>query len=93
MILRFKRATPIWLYTTMDVWSRLWISTKVGDRKEYHVKAVISDTLQRGKIKHRFLFTTDGFKPYYSVIRELIPDRCVYGQVLSRPLSLHKWQI
>ena len=52
----------IWLYTTMDVWSRLWISTKVGDRKEYHVKAVISDTLQRGKIKHRFLFTTDGFK-------------------------------
>ena len=74
----------IWLYTTMDVWSRLWISTKVGDRKEYHVKAVISDTLQRGKIKHRFLFTTDGFKPYYSVIRELLHDRCVYGQVIKK---------
>ena len=68
----------------MDVWSRLWISTKVGDRKEYHVKAVISDTLQRGKIKHRFLFTTDGFKPYYSVIRELLHDRCVYGQVIKK---------
>ena len=60
----------------MDVWSRLWISTKVGDRNEDHVKAVISDTLQRGEIKHRFLFTTDGFKPYYSVIRELLPP-CV----------------
>ena len=63
-----------WLYTTMDVWSRLWISTKVGDRNEDHVKAVISDTLQRGEIKHRFLFTTDGFKPYDSVIRKLLQD-------------------
>jgi hypothetical protein len=51
----------IWLYTTMDVWSRLWISTKVGDRKEYHVKAVISDTLQRGKIKHRFFIHNGWF--------------------------------
>ena len=48
----------IWLYTTMDVWSRLWISTKVGDRNKNHVKAVISDTLQRGTFKHRLLFTT-----------------------------------
>ena len=62
----------IWLYTTMDVWSRLWISTKVGDRNKNHVKAVISDTLQRGIFKHHFLFTTDGFKSYYSVIRELL---------------------
>ena len=44
----------IWLYTTMDVWSRLWITTKVGDHNKNHVKAVISDTLQRGKFKRRF---------------------------------------
>ena len=69
----------IWLYTTMDVWSRLWISTKVGDRNKNHVKAVIFDTLQRGEFKHRFLFTTDGFKAYYSVIRELLHDSCIYG--------------
>jgi hypothetical protein len=37
----------IWLYTTMDVWSRLWISRKVDDRNEDHVKAMIFDTLQR----------------------------------------------
>ena len=73
-----------WLYTTMDVWSRLWISTKVGDRNEDHVKSVISDTLQRGEIKHRFLFTTDGFKPYDSVIRKLLQDGCVYGQVIKK---------
>ena len=77
----------IWLYTTMDVWSRLWISTKIGDRNEDHVKAVISDTLQRGESKHRFLFTTDGFKPYDSVIRKLLQDGCVYGQVIK------KWKI
>ena len=73
-----------WLYTTMDVWSKLWISTKVGDRNEDHVKAVISDTLQRGEIKHRLLFTTDGFKPYDSVIKKLLQDNCVYGQVIKK---------
>jgi hypothetical protein len=74
----------IWLYITMDIWSRLWISTKVGDRNEDHVKAMIFDTLQRGEIKYRFLFTTDGFKPYYLVIRELLQDRCIYGQVIKK---------
>jgi hypothetical protein len=40
--------------------------------------------VQRGKFKHRFLFTTDGFKVYYSVIRELLHDRCIYGQVIKK---------
>ena len=44
----------------------------------------ISDTLQRGEIKHRLLFTTDGFKPYDSVIRTLLQDGCVYGQVIKK---------
>ena len=36
----------------------------MGRRNYRNIKRVILDTLQRGIVKHRFLFTTDGFEMY-----------------------------
>ena len=54
----------IWIMTTLEVWSRLWVSVEVGRRNFRNIKKVMTDTLQRGRIEHRFLFTTDGFEVY-----------------------------
>ncbi len=51
-----------WVLTTLEVWSRLWISFEIGRRSFRNIKRVMLDTLQRGRIEHRFLFTTDGFE-------------------------------
>ena len=53
-----------WILTTLEVWSRLWISFKVGRRNFRNIKAVMLDTIQRGRFERRFLFTTDGFEMY-----------------------------
>jgi transposase-like protein len=52
----------IWVLTNLEVWSRLWISVVVGRRSFRSIKTGILNTLRRGRIEHRFLFTTDGFE-------------------------------
>ncbi len=53
-----------WVLTTLEVWSRLWISFEIGRRNFLNIKRVLLDTLRRGRVEHRFLFTTDGFEMY-----------------------------
>ena len=48
-----------------------------------HIKRVLLDTLQRGRVEHRFLFTTDGFEMYEWAAKELLLGVCIYGQVIK----------
>ncbi len=42
------------------------------------------DTLQRGRIESRFLFTTDGFEMYEWAAKRFLPGIYIYGQVIKR---------
>ena len=74
----------IWIMTTLEVWSRLWVSVDIGRRNFRNIKRVMLDTLQRGIVEHRFLFTTDGFEVYEWAAKRLLPGLCIYGQVIKK---------
>ena len=74
----------VWILTTLEVWSRLWISVVVGRRSFRNIKTGILDTIQRGRIEHRFLFTTDGFEMYEWAVKRLLTGVCIYGQVIKK---------
>lgn len=74
----------VWVLTTLEVWSRLWVFVMVGRRNFRNIKTGILDTLQRGHIEHRFLFTTDGFEMYEWAVKRLLAGVCIYGQVIKK---------
>jgi len=74
----------VWILTTLEVWSRLWVSVVVGRRNLRNIKTGIRDTVQRGRIEHRFLFTTDGFEMYEWAVKRLLAGVCIYGQVIKK---------
>ena len=74
----------IWVLTTLEVWSRLRVSVVVGRRNFRNIKRVILNTLERGRPKHRFLFTTDGFEIYEWAAKRLLLGVCIYGQVIKK---------
>ena len=71
-----------WVLTTLEVWSRLWISVVIGRRNFKNIKRLILDTLERGRVEARFLFTADGFEIYQWAVKRLLAGICVYGQVV-----------
>jgi IS1 family transposase len=73
-----------WVLTTLEVWSRLWVSAVIGRRNFRNIKAVIHDTIQRGRIENRFLFTTDGFEMYEWAVKRLLAGVYIYGQVIKK---------
>ena len=73
-----------WVLTTLEVWSRLWISVVIGRRNFCNIKGVILDTLERGRVEHRFLFTTDGFEMYEWAAKRFLVGVCIYGQVIKK---------
>ena len=77
-----KRST-LWLFATIEVWSRLWASSVLGRRSYRNTKAVINDVISRGRLVGFPLIATDGFEYYVEVIVRLFGSACVYGQVLK----------
>ena len=49
----------------------------VGCRNLRNIKTGILDTMQRGRIEHRFLFTTDGFEMYEWAVKRLLAGVCI----------------
>ncbi len=74
---------PIWIFATIDVWSRLWPSTVIGRRSYRNTLALIRDTRSRMKLDRNLLIVTDGFEFYENVIRRVFGPLCLYGQVLK----------
>ena len=78
-----RKAWPTWVFTSMEVCSRLWVSTVVGRRSYRNTHALLNDTLARGIIVGIPLIATDGFKLYAQVIGQLFGAACIYGQVVK----------
>ncbi len=72
-----------WIFTAMEVSSRLWTSTVVGRRSYRNTRDLISDTTRRARDPESPLITTDGFVFYSRVVREIYGGACVYGQVVK----------
>ena len=49
-----------------------------------NIKTVMLDTLERGRVQRRFLFTTDGFEVYEWAAKRLLVGVCIYGQVIKK---------
>ena len=72
-----------WIFTSMEVSSRLWPATVIGRRSYKNTNSIINNTICRGKIDGRILVNTDGFEPYKYRIKALIGVACVYAQVIK----------
>ena len=70
------KAQAIWIFTSMEVNSRLWLSTVVGRRSYRNTHRLFTDTLNRIEVKVKPLITTDGFTFYERVIRKLLGVAC-----------------
>ena len=73
----------LWAFTSLEVWSRLWISFVVGERCYAGARALLSATINRGRLNQQLLFTSDGFEPYGWAIKKLLSSICIYGQVIK----------
>ncbi len=81
---------PIWIFTTIDVWSRLWPSTVVGRRSYRNTRTLLRDTAGRMGPDCMPLIVTDGYDFYERVVREVFGPAFLYGQVnmmAEAPLS------
>ena len=74
---------PSWIFMSIEVGPRLWISTVVGKRGYASTRALIFDTARRGQWAPFPLIATDGYKFYASVISRTFGVNCVYGQVMK----------
>ncbi len=77
------KKNAVWIFATLDVWSRLWPSTVVGRRSYRNTYGVFKDTVSRMKQVISPRIVTDGSDFYEKVVRRLFGVACVYGQVLK----------
>jgi len=74
---------PIWIFMTIEVGPRLWVSTVVGRRGHRSTRSLILDTARRGRWAPFPLIATDGYKYYRSVVQRTFGVNCVYGQIMK----------
>ena len=75
--------TIIWLFTTIEVSSRVWAGSVLGRRSDRNARAVINNVVRRGRVVGCPLIATDGFEYYLGAVARLFGSACVYGQVLK----------
>ena len=73
----------VWVFVVIDVWSRLWPSTIVGQRSYRNTLDLFRDLSKRMSLEAIPLITTDGFKFYEKVIGRVFGPACCYGQVIK----------
>ncbi len=78
-----NKTTDRYIFTCIEVWSRLWISHVLGKRTGNNTRKLFRDVISRGILIDKPLITTDGFAPYESVILYTFGLDCVYGQVIK----------
>jgi len=74
---------PAWVFTAMDVWSRLWPSTILGRRSYRNTFALFRDISRRMKSNCMPLIVTDGFEFYEKVACRVFGPACLYAQVIK----------
>ena len=74
---------PIWIFVSIDIWSRLWPSTVVGRRSYRNTLTLFRDVAKRMNLARFPLIATDGFEFYEGVVRRVFGPACLYGQVIK----------
>ncbi len=75
---------PTWIYTTMEVSSRLWPTTNVGSRGYQATLSVMRDVAARALPGAVPLIATDGYRYYKAAVRQVFGSFCHFGQVIKR---------
>ena len=78
-----RKDRSTWIFTTIDVWSRLWPAALVGRRSYRNTRAVLRDVRNRMLRRRTVFIVTDGFDYYPRVVREVFGPMCLLGQVLK----------
>ena len=76
-----KKAT--WIFTAMEVWSRLWPATVVGRRSYWNTFELLGQVQKKSKGNKRPLIVTDGFEFYEKAINKIFNVGCLYAQVIK----------
>jgi transposase-like protein/IS1 family transposase len=78
-----SKQQPIWIFASIDVWSRLWPSTVVGRRSYRNTLTLFRDVAKRMDFARFPMIATDGFEFYEKVVRRVFGQACLYGQVIK----------
>lgn len=79
-----NRKQQTWIYTSLEVPSRLWTSTLVGSRTWRNTKAFIRGIAESSSWAPFPLLTTDGMKFYGGAIQLTFGVACVHAQVIKK---------
>ena len=74
---------PVWVFSAIEVSSRLWPSTVVGRRSYRNTRRLIRNAAHSGRFTRQPFIATDGFQYYGAVIHRLLGPACIYGQVMK----------
>jgi IS1 family transposase len=74
---------PLWIYTTMEVSSRLWPVLRVGRRGHKATMRVMREVAGRGRPAASPLVATDGYRYYKPAVRIAFGRGCAFGQVIK----------
>lgn len=77
------KSDVVWIFTAMEVSSRLWPALHVGRRSYRATMHVFRDMAQRCLPGAFPLITTDGFAYYKRAVRKFFGGSCVFGQVIK----------
>ena len=78
-----SKERSIWVFATIDVWSRLWPSAVVGRRSYRNALTLFRDVAKGMNLPCFPLIATDGFEFYERVVRRVFGPACLYGQVIG----------
>ena len=73
----------IWVFTAIDVTSRLWPVALVGRRSYRNTRTAFRDLRDRTNRDSSTFIVSDGFEYYARVVREVFGTTCLYGQALK----------
>ena len=79
-----SRKNVQWLFTAIEVSSRLWISKVVGKRNYQNLKRSLWQFLTNGRVLEPFLFTTDGLELYRWFVQRYLKGVAIYGQIIKK---------
>lgn len=79
-----REESQVWIFAAIEVWSRLWPSTKVGNRSYQNTLRLLQDVCARLKGSAVPLITSDGCKFYRQVVKRVFGSACLFGQVIKK---------
>ena len=74
----------VWIYTGMEVWSRLWLTNLTGTRTYWNTYYVVADAVSRGALQGRPFVTTDAMEYYRWAIERALHGLATHAVVEKR---------